>query len=157
MIVTLLIYRDLSLAGLWKTTTQSVYLTAQVLIIVGAATLVARLLTIAEVPQTVIAWIEALKLAPWMVMLIINVLLLIVGCVLDPASAILVLAMGADHDETAVVDGQFRVRGIDRLRVVDASVMPDIVDGNINAPIIMIAEKAADAIRGRPPLSPATV
>jgi len=92
IVVTLLIYRDLSLAGLWKATSQSVYLTAQVLIIVGAATLMARLLTIAEVPQTVVAWIEALKLAPWMVMLIINVLLLAVGCVLDPASAVLVLA-----------------------------------------------------------------
>jgi C4-dicarboxylate transporter DctM subunit len=92
IVVTLLIYRDLSLPGLWKVTTQSVYLTAQVLIIVGAATLMARLLTIAEVPQTVVAWIEALKLAPWMVMLILNVLLLAVGCVLDPASAILVLS-----------------------------------------------------------------
>jgi C4-dicarboxylate transporter, DctM subunit len=92
MVVTILIYRDLSLAGLWKVTKQSVYLTAQVLIIVGAATLMARLLTIAEVPQTVVSWIEALKLTPWMVMLILNVLLLGVGCVLDPASAILVLA-----------------------------------------------------------------
>ena len=92
IVVTVLIYRDLSLAGLWKATTQSVYLTAQVLIIVGAATLMARLLTIAEVPQTAVDWIETMKLAPWMVMLIINVLLLLVGCVLDPASAILVLA-----------------------------------------------------------------
>jgi len=92
IVVTVLIYRDLSLAELWKVTTQSVYLTAQVLIIVGAATLMARLLTIAEVPQTVVSWIETLKLAPWMVMLIINLLLLLVGCVLDPASAILVLA-----------------------------------------------------------------
>jgi C4-dicarboxylate transporter DctM subunit len=92
MVVTVLIYRDLSLAGLWKVTTQSIYLTAQVLIIVGAATLMARLLTIAEVPQTAVAWIQALKLSPWMVMLIINLLLLAVGCVLDPASAILVLA-----------------------------------------------------------------
>ncbi len=92
MVVTVLIYRDLSLPGLWKVTKQSVYLTAQVLIIVGAATLMARLLTIAEVPQTVVAWIEALKLTPWMVMLILNLLLLAVGCVLDPASAILVLA-----------------------------------------------------------------
>jgi C4-dicarboxylate transporter DctM subunit len=92
IVVTLLIYRGLSLQGLWKVTTSAVYLTAQVLIIVGAATLLARLLTIAGVPQSIVDWIDHLQLAPWMVMLIINLLLLAVGCVLDPASAILVLA-----------------------------------------------------------------
>jgi choline dehydrogenase-like flavoprotein len=54
--------------------------------------------------------------------------------------------------EEAVVDPQLRVRGIDGLRVADASVMPVIPGGNTNAPTYMIAEKAADLIRGREPL-----
>ena len=57
--------------------------------------------------------------------------------------------MGADNDETAVVDQALRVRGTERLRVVDASVFPDIIGANINAATIMIAERAADLIRGR--------
>ena len=63
--------------------------------------------------------------------------------------------MGVAGDPGAVVDPALRVFGADALRVVDASVMPDMIGGNINAPVMMIAEKAADIIAGRPILSSA--
>jgi len=57
--------------------------------------------------------------------------------------------MGANDDPDAVVDSRCRVRGVQNLRVIDASVMPKLIGGNTNAPTIMIAERAADLIRGR--------
>ena len=65
--------------------------------------------------------------------------------------------MGPDSDDTAVVDPELRVRGTQNLRVVDASVFPDMLGGNINAPTIMFAERAADLIRGRDPLAPMNI
>ena len=62
--------------------------------------------------------------------------------------------MGADHDAGAVLDPALCVRGVEGLRVVDASAFPDQISGNINAPVIMMAEKASDMILGRPPLPP---
>lgn len=60
--------------------------------------------------------------------------------------------MGADDDPQAVLDAEFRVRGIDGLRVVDAAAFPDQISGNPNASIIMMAERAADFLRGKPQL-----
>jgi choline dehydrogenase len=57
--------------------------------------------------------------------------------------------MGATEDVMAVVDPETRVRGLERLRVVDSSIMPTVTTGNLNAPTIMLAEKAADHILGR--------
>ena len=65
--------------------------------------------------------------------------------------------MGADGDERAVVDLELKFRGIEALRIVDASVIPAIPSANINACVFMIAEKAADLILGREPLPPETV
>ena len=60
--------------------------------------------------------------------------------------------MGANSDPMAVVDPDTRVRGLDRLRVVDASIMPSIVSSNPNAVVMMMAERASDIILGRPML-----
>ena len=65
--------------------------------------------------------------------------------------------MGAKNDPLAVVDADCRVMGLDGLRIADSSIFPEITNGNLNAPSIMVAERAADIIRGKPLLPPAGV
>jgi choline dehydrogenase len=65
--------------------------------------------------------------------------------------------MAPASDPTAVVDDELRVRGLDGLRVIDASVMPTMPSANLNASVLMIAEKAADMLRGKPALEPAVL
>ena len=62
--------------------------------------------------------------------------------------------MGSDNDPMAVVSPELKVYGVENLRVIDSSVMPNVVSGNLNAPTIMIAEKASDIIRGKEMLPP---
>ena len=63
--------------------------------------------------------------------------------------------MGATDDPMAVVDPECRVIGVDGLRVADSSIFPRITNGNLNAPSIMVGEKAADFVLGKQPLPPA--
>ncbi len=65
--------------------------------------------------------------------------------------------MGPDSDPTAVVDDQLRVRGMENLRVIDASVMPAMISANLNAATMMIGEKGADLVMGKPALEPVII
>jgi choline dehydrogenase len=65
--------------------------------------------------------------------------------------------MGAASDPMAVVDRDCKVIGIEALRVADSSIMPQVTNGNINAPTLMIGEKASDHILGRDPLPPSNL
>ena len=62
--------------------------------------------------------------------------------------------MGPSSDATSVVDDKLRVRGIDNLRVVDASIMPTMLSANLNAGAMMIGEKGSDMILDKPALEP---
>jgi choline dehydrogenase-like flavoprotein len=58
-------------------------------------------------------------------------------------------------DDTSVVDPELRVRGVDALRVIDASIFPTLTSGNTNAPVVMVAEKGSDLVLGRSEAVPA--
>ncbi len=89
--VTMVIHREVGWRVFWNVSVTSMYLTAQIFLIVAVAGVFSWLLTTNGVPQAAIGYIEHLELRPWMVLLTINVFLLIVGCLIDTASAILVL------------------------------------------------------------------
>ena len=69
----------------------TVVFTAQILIVVACASVFAWLLTVNQVPAVLVRWIEGMQLSPWMILLALNILLLVVGCFIDPLSAILIL------------------------------------------------------------------
>ena len=90
--VTYFVYKEVTLRQIFDVAARTMILTALVFIIIAAASLYAWLLTISGVAQATADFITALHVSPWVVLLIINLLLLLVGCVLDTATALLVLA-----------------------------------------------------------------
>jgi C4-dicarboxylate transporter DctM subunit len=91
IVVTRYVYRDITWARLWDIAVSSVVLTAQIMIVVAAAGVFSWLLTVSGVPQTVVGAVQGLEVEPWLMLVAINVLLLIVGCLIDPTSATLIL------------------------------------------------------------------
>jgi C4-dicarboxylate transporter DctM subunit len=91
VVVTMFIYRDISWRELWRITLAAVYLIAQILIIVTAAGIYSWLLTTSGIPQSIISTMNALHLAPWETLLIVNIGLLLIGSFLEPPAAIIIL------------------------------------------------------------------
>jgi C4-dicarboxylate transporter DctM subunit len=89
--VTMAIHREIGWREFWEVSVSSMYLTAQIFLIVAVAGVFSWLLTTQGVPRAAVSFIEHMELRPWMVLLVINVFLLVVGCFIDTASAILVL------------------------------------------------------------------
>jgi C4-dicarboxylate transporter, DctM subunit len=87
--VTMVIHREIGWREFWETSVSSMYLTAQIFLIVAVAGVFSWILTTNGVPQAGVRLIEGLQMQPWMVLLVINVFLLIVGTVIDPGPAIL--------------------------------------------------------------------
>ena len=90
--VTAVVFRELSARDIIDAAASTVLFTGQILIILACAGVFAWLLTVNQVPATVTAWLQSLNVSAWMLLLAINILLLVVGCFLDPLSAILLLS-----------------------------------------------------------------
>jgi C4-dicarboxylate transporter DctM subunit len=90
--VTTFIFRELGWRDIIEASASTVLFTGQILIIVACAGVFAWLLTVNQVPATITAWLQSLNVSAWMLLLAINILLLVVGCFLDPLSAILLLS-----------------------------------------------------------------
>ena len=91
-LVTAFVFRELGWHDIVEAAAATVLFTGQILIIVACAGVFAWLLTVNQLPATLTAWLQSLHVSPWMLLLAINVLLLAVGCFLDPLSAILLLS-----------------------------------------------------------------
>ena len=90
-LVTRFVFRELGWRDIVEAAAVTVTFTAQILIIVACAGVFSWLLTVNQVPATIVAWLQSLNISGWMFLLTVNVILLAVGCFLDPLSAILLL------------------------------------------------------------------
>ncbi|WP_417678843.1 TRAP transporter large permease [Roseibium sp.] len=91
IVVTRLIFRELTWKDILECAMNTVLFSAQILVIVATAGLFSWILTVNQVPQHLVAWIASANVQPWQFLLIVNVLLLVWGCVMEPMSAILLL------------------------------------------------------------------
>ena len=91
LLVTLIVYREIGFREVWDVAATAVTLTAQIMVIVAAAGVFSWLLTTSGVPQGIVSFIQGIDAPAWVVLAVINVFLLAVGCLIDPASALLIL------------------------------------------------------------------
>ena len=91
IVISIFVYREISWRDLWSISIESAALSAQVLIIVSAAGAFGWLITTSGYPAQLVAFVDSLKLSPWMLLLVINVILLFIGSILEPPAAILLL------------------------------------------------------------------
>ncbi|VFR32471.1 TRAP-type C4-dicarboxylate transport system, large permease component [plant metagenome] len=90
-LVTRFVYRELSWRDIVECASRTVLLTAQILLIVACANVFGWLLTVNQVPMALVDLVQGWELSPWMILLVLNIVFLVVGCFVDPLSAILVL------------------------------------------------------------------
>jgi C4-dicarboxylate transporter DctM subunit len=91
IVVARYVYKELMWSGIWDVAVTTMYITAQVLLIVAAAGVFSWTLTVSGIPQSIVASIAHLQAPGWGILLVINGLLLVVGCFIDPASAVIIL------------------------------------------------------------------
>ena len=91
LVVTLLVMREINVRGVLDAARSTVMFTAQILIIVACAGVFSWIITVNHVPASLVDWITMFSVEPWMLLILINILLLLIGCFLDPLSAILLL------------------------------------------------------------------
>jgi C4-dicarboxylate transporter DctM subunit len=91
IVITMFIYRDIGWRDLWRITISAAFLISQILIIVTAAGIYSWLLTTSGIPQNVVTYINSLHLAPWQILLLLNIGLLLAGSFLEPPAAIMIL------------------------------------------------------------------